>query len=388
MLAGATLHFSKGSITRQAHLNLPNGTFEEEHGRDGFYGPVSHLYHTHAPTNWLRIEGPLKPRAFNTQRLTHTAENAKPEVKGDHPLGDGRICLLHNTDVALHVVKHTQVQPFYFRNADGDDVYFVHQGNGKLETDYGPLSYQEGDYVVIPRGTTYRLLPQEESTFFLIESFSRIRQPERGLMGQHALYDPAMIRVPEPDPALTARNGTQPAGEWEVRIKRLNDITRVFYPFNPIDVVGWKGDLTVWQLNIGDICPVMSHRAHLAPSVHTTFLAEGFVVCSFVPRPLETEPGALKVPFYHRNIDYDEVLFYHAGDFFSRDGIDAGMITLHPQGIHHGPHPKALASSWSKSQTDEYAVMVDTLRPLQATDAAQQAEWTDYHLSWREPATV
>lgn len=360
---------NKGITTNQAHVGLPEGTFEEEHGRDGFYGPVSHLYRTHAPTGWSRIEGPLKPRAFDC-------------LKAAAQISDGvldRVLLLYNEDVVIHFARPKAPMTFYFRNADGDEVYFIHKGNGILETDFGPLYFEPGDYIVIPRGTTYRLLPETpDNAFLVIESFSRIRQPERGLLGQHALYDPAVIKTPTPQPIQ------EEGVEWEVRIKRLNELTSVFYPFNPMDVVGWKGDLTVWQLNIRDFRPVMSHRAHLAPSVHTTFQAEQFVVCSFVPRPLEEEEAAERVPFYHRNIDYDEVLFYHAGDFFSRDGIDAGMITFHPQGIHHGPHPKAKQASRSKTRTDEVAVMVDTRRPLRMTPEAQAAEWKEYYMSWRE----
>lgn len=357
----------KGKVSLQAHVAIPEGTFEEEHGRDGFYGPVSHLYRTHAPTGWSRIEGPLKPRAFNCDQTRALAPDSVLD----------RVPLLYNEDVVMHYARPTAPMSFYFRNADGDEVYFIHRGSGVIETDFGPLFFEPGDYLVIPRGTTYRLLPEtDDNAFLVIESFSRIRQPDRGLMGQHALYDPAVIKTPSPQPI-------QEDAEWEVRIKRLNEITSVFYPFNPMDVVGWKGDLTVWQLNIRDFRPVMSHRAHLAPSVHTTFQGNGFVICSFVPRPLEEDPEAMRVPFYHRNIDYDEVLFYHAGDFFSRDGIDSGMITFHPQGIHHGPHPKAVNASKNKTATDEVAVMLDSEKPLRMTPEAQAAEWKEYYLSWQ-----
>lgn len=359
----------KGTVSLQAHVAIPEGTFEEEHGRDGFYGPVSHLYRTHAPTSWSRIEGPLKPRAFD---CTKTIANQSETILD-------RVPLLYNEDVVMHFAQPKTPMDFYFRNADGDEVYFIHKGSGVIETDFGPLYFEPGDYLVIPRGTTYRLLPEtSDNAFLIIESFSRIRQPERGLMGQHALYDPAVVKTPSPNP-LESEEGQ----EWEIRIKRLNEITSVFYPFNPMDVVGWKGDLTVWQLNIRDFRPVMSHRAHLAPSVHTTFQGDGFVICSFVPRPLEEDPEAMRVPFYHRNIDYDEVLFYHAGNFFSRDGIDAGMITFHPQGIHHGPHPKAVEASKDKTATNEVAVMLDSEKPLRMTPEAQAAEWKEYYLSWQ-----
>lgn len=367
---------TKGTITRQAHVALPPGTFEEEHGRDGFFGPVSHLYRTHAPTGWTRIEGPLKPRAFDCNKIS-IPQNEEPNAVLS------RVPVLENQDVVMYISRLSGPMPFYFRNADGDEVLFVHRGQGMIETDFGPLNFQKGDYLVIPRGTTYRLLPETDDTFLLVvESFSQIRQPERGLLGQHALYDPAVINTPEPAP-FEALCNEEEGVEWEVKIKRENELTSVFYPFNPMDVVGWKGDLTVWQLNIKDIRPIGCHRAHLAPSIHTTFLGTGFVMCTFLPRPLESDPEAVRVPFYHRNIDYDEVLFYHDGDFFSRDGIDAGMITFHPQGIHHGPHPKAMEASWKKSETDEVAVMLDSVRPLHMTPASKQAEWAEYYMSWK-----
>jgi homogentisate 1,2-dioxygenase len=168
-----------------------------------------------------------------------------------------------------------------------------------------------------------------------------------------------------------------------VHIKRQGEITKVFYPFNPNDAVGWKGDLTVWRINVKDIRPVVSPRYHLPPSAHSTFLGRNMVICSFLPRPFEEEEGAMRVPFFHSNIDYDEVLFYASGHFFSREGIGPGMVTWHPQGIHHGPHPKAIAASRLKDRTDEVAVMVDTSRPLRATAAAAGVENEQYWATWK-----
>ncbi len=361
---------AKGQFSKQAHVDIPPGTFEEEFGRDGFYGPVSHLYHRHAPTGWTRIEGPLRPHAFNTTQLP--ASKSLPEDLD-------RVTMLENEDVAVQIVRPKKTRDWYFRNVDGDEVYFVHRGKGRLECDFGVMAYEAGDYVVIPKGTTYRWLHEEPDSFFLVfESHSRIVEPDRGLLGKHALYDATVIQAPELGPIDTSKV------EYEVRIKRLNQMTSVFYPFNPIDIAGWKGDLSVWKLNVRDIRPVMSHRYHLPPSVHSTMQGHGFVICTFLPRPLESEPGAMKVPFFHRNIDYDEVIFYHSGDFFSRDGIEPGMITMHPQGIHHGPHPKAIEASYSKTETIEVAVMIDTIRPLHITSEAQAAEWASYWQSWQE----
>lgn len=361
----------KGKIAQQAHAGLPDGTFEEEHGRRGFYGKSAHLYHTHPPTGWIRFEGKLRPHCIDCNKL-------RPGDLND-PKGSP-VAFLGNGDVRLSVSRRSAAMPFYFRNADGDELYFVHRGKGVIETDFGPLTFEPGDYINLPRAVTYRVVPETKDNFFLIiESKTEFDQPDKGLIGQHALYDPAVIVTPDPAPILDDNR------EWEIRIKTGEDHSSVFYPFNPLDVVGWKGDLTAWKLNMRDIRPVMSHRAHLPPSAHTTFVTQGAVVCSFVPRPLEEDPQAVRVPFFHRNTDYDEFIFYHDGNFFSRDNIKAGMVTLHPRGIHHGPHPKALAGQKAKTHTDEYAVMLDGLNPIDVLPAGQAAEWDEYWKSWAGP---
>ena len=200
------------------------------------------------------------------------------------------------------------------------------------------------------------------------------------MLGQHALFDPAVVQVPTPVPPKKETK----AREYEVKIQRGGEITSVFYSFNPMNVVGWKGTLSVLQLNVKDIRPVLSDRYHLPPSAHSTFVAHNFVVCTFLPRPLENgDPEAIKVPFYHSNIDFDEVLFYHSGEFFSREGIKPGMLTFHPQGIQHGPQPKAIERSRSAQRTEEIAVMIDTRRPLRVGDATEQFELKDYWKSWK-----
>jgi homogentisate 1,2-dioxygenase len=362
---------TKGKIARQAHVGLPEGTFEEEHGRKGFYGKSAHLYHAHAPTGWIRFEGKLRPHCFDFNRVRPTDQEDRegmPEA------------VLGNQDVRLYVSRRSEPMPFYYRNADGDELIFVHRGSGIIETDFGPLTFEKGDYVVMPRAVTYRIVPETKDNFFLIvQSRTEFGPPEKGLLGQHALYDPAVITTPEPAPHVddTVR-------EWEIRIKSEDEISKVFYPFDPLDVVGWKGDLTVWKINMRDIRPVTSHRAHLPPSAHSTFVTEGAVVCSFLPRPLEQDEDAMRVPFFHRNTDYDEFIFYHDGDFFSRDNIKAGMATLHPRGIHHGPHPKALLNQKKKTHTDESAVMLDGLNPIHVLPAGEQVEWKEYWASWME----
>jgi homogentisate 1,2-dioxygenase len=364
----------KGEITRQAHVGLPAGTFEEEFARQGFYGRTSHLYRRHPVTAWTRIEGPLRPRSYDLNQVVPGSGG----LFGCTEPAFSPVCILHNEDVALHWVAPLAMD-FFYRNADGDDVYYIHAGGGRLDTTFGVLDYAVGDYLVIPRGTTYRFLPDgQPQRYLLIESAGEITIPDRNQLGPNALFDPAMIDTPELEPCPDT-----PGREWAVHIKRRNEITRVFYPFNPNDAVGWKGDLTVWRINVKDIRPVTSHRYHLPPSAHSTFLGRNMVICSFLPRPFEEEEGAMRVPFYHANIDYDEVLFYSAGHFFSREGIGPGMVTWHPQGIHHGPHPKAIAASRAKDRTDEVAVMVDTFRPLQVTAAAVRVENENYWASWK-----
>jgi homogentisate 1,2-dioxygenase len=214
---------------------------------------------------------------------------------------------------------------------------------------------------------------------------SSYQLPDRGLVGAHAIFDPAVLDVPRINEAF--RHQQEDGRAWRVCIKRRNRISTVTYPFNPLDAVGWQGDLAPVRLNIKDIRPLTSHRFHLPPSAHTTFVANRFVVATFAPRPFETDPGAIKVPFFHNNDDYDEVIFYHAGDFFSRDNIRPGMMTFHPCGFTHGPHPKALESMLvqKKPSADEYAVMIDARDALDIGPAAAAVEWPGYAESWMAP---
>lgn len=361
----------KGIVAKQAHVAIPDGTFEEEIGRNGFFGKYAHLYRQHSPVAWTRIEGPLKPQAFD---LRH-------QSAGSDYLTN-RKAYLSNDDVKISFCHLSDQMNYYYRNADADELIFVHHGQGKLETDFGPLKYERGDYLLIPRGTVYRILPNQASQLLVIESYSEINFPDKGMLGQHALFDPAIIRVPTPEDQ--APTNSAHVSEYELRIQHCGEITKVFYPFCPLDTLGWKGTLSVQQLNVKDIRPILSDRYHLPPSAHTSFVANNFVICTFVPRPLEVgDDKAMRVPFYHSNIDFDEVLFYHDGEFFSRSGIEAGMITFHPQGIHHGPHKKAVERSAKADRTNEVAVMIDTKRPLKLCPEASKFELKDYWKSWQ-----
>jgi len=273
--------------------------------------------------------------------------------------------------------------PHLARNSDGDELLFIHEGAGDLFCDFGHLPYRDGDYILLPRGTMWRLAPKARTVALTIEATNgSYKLPERGILGPHAFFDPAALDTPKLDDSFRAQADER---EWKVQIKRRGAITTVTYPFNPLDAVGWKGNLSVVKLNWRDIRPVMSHRYHIPPSVHSTFVADRFVVCTFVPRPIESDPGALKVPFFHSNDDYDEVIFYHQGEFFSRDNIRPGMVTFHPNGFTHGPHPKAFAAGAkaAKTMTDEVAVMVDARDPLDLSKAAEATEDRGYADSWK-----
>jgi homogentisate 1,2-dioxygenase len=363
----------EGEASRQAHADMPAGTFEREMSKEGFFGPAAFFHHKRPPTGWSNFEGPLRPRAFDLTALNHAEVSpwTAPAV-------------LKNAACEMRFWKLDRAMPALARNADGDQILFVHQGTADLFCDFGRLALEAGDYLVLPRGTMWRLTPSAPLSILMIEATnSHFTLPDKGLLGGHAIFDPALLDAPKMDDAF--RRHQREDGETRVEIKKRAQISVATYPYNPLDVVGWHGELAPVRLNVRHIRPLMSHRYHVPPSAHTTFLSDRFVVCTFAPRPFETDPGALKVPFFHNNDDYDEVLFYHAGDFFSRDNIRAGMMTFHPSGFTHGPHPKALKNmlEQKKPATDEYAVMVDARDPLDVVEGAAAVEFAGYVDSWK-----
>jgi homogentisate 1,2-dioxygenase len=365
---------TEGNTSRQPHVGLPKGSFEREFGREGFFGPVSHLYHAHPPTGWLSWEGDTRPRAFDTVKLAAVADSpwaAKP--------------LLHNASMKFRLWRTRGNMDHLVANGDGDELLFVHSGEGSLFCDFGHMTFREGDYILLPRCAMWRVECRENAVFLLIEATNEgYRLPDKGLVGPNAIFDEAMLDVPQIDEAFRAQYSEK---QTRVLIKRHSKISTVTYPYNPLDALGWRGDNLPVKLNWRDIRPLMSHRYHLPPSAHTTFLASRFIVCTFVPRPFETDPEALKVPFYHSNNDFDEIIFYHMGSFFSRDNIHPGMVSLHPSGFPHGPHPKAMQSAFTpkKAETDEVAVMIDTRDAVEISTDAQSVEWVEYVDSWKSP---
>ena len=362
----------EGLASRQAHADLPADTYERELGKEGFYGPATQMHHRHPPTAWSSVEGAMKPRAFDTERLQTTV---------DSPVDAAILC--ENRHLCLRMMKLARAMDHLMRNADGDELLFIHRGSGDFYCDYGHLAFIAGDYLMLPRGTMWRMTVHEPVEALLIEATNDSYQlPDKGLVSNQAIFDPAVLDTPAIDQAFSEQ---QSETTWRVMVKRRNLWSIITYPFNPLDAVGWHGTLMPVRLNWRAIRPLMSHRYHVPPSAHTTFVSSRFVVCTFVPRPFESDPQVLNVPFFHSNDDYDELIFYHHGQFFSRDHIHPGMITLHPSGIPHGPHPKALRGAAQKrgTMTDEVAVMIDARDALEVSDAASAIEWPAYVDSWK-----
>lgn len=362
----------EGTASRQAHADLPPDSFERELGKEGFYGPSTQMIHRHPPTGWSCFEGPLRPRAFDTNRLEKHADS----------LWDATL-LMSNPYLQIRHWRVRQSMDHLVRNGDGDELVFVHEGSGELYCDYGHLTIRDGDYLMLPRGTLWRLEITAPVAALLIEATNdSYRLPDKGVVGEHAIFDAAALDMPRLDDAFRAQ---QTETEWRVVVKRRGSLSVITYPFNPLDALGWHGTLAPVRLNWRDLRPLMSHRYHLPPSAHTTFTASRFVISTFCPRPLETDPGALKLPFFHSNDDYEEVIFYHRGQFLSRDNIHPGMITLHPSGLTHGPQPQALraAASGARRDTDEVAVMVDARDALDVAPLPEGAEWLGYVDSWK-----
>ena len=371
-------HLGQGkSARRQAHADIPEGLYEREMGKEGFFGPATEFLHAHPPTGWSKWEGDLRPRAFDLTRLNRLTPSP---WEADEIVG--------NAHVRLRQWRMEGHMDFLARNADGDELVFVHQGAGDLFCDFGHLKFREGDYIMLPRGTMWRIEAAEPLTALLIEATNdSYRLPDKGLIGRQSIFDPAVLETPALDAAF---EGQKHERETRVVVKRGGALTTITYPYNPLDAVGWHGDLAPVRFNWRDIRPLMSHRLHLPPSAHTLLVASRFVVCTFAPRPAESDPGALKLPYFHSNDDYDEVIFYHRGKFMSRDNIHPGMVTPHPCGFTHGPHPKAFAAAAMSAGghlLDEVAVMLDARDALTVARLPEGIEWRGYVDSWKpQPA--
>ena len=381
-------YFTLGQIPHKRHTQFrqPDGSLyhEELMGIHGFSGNKSLLYHLRPPTAVQRIEkgcatevtyaepGAVRPRLLKTL--------AVPEG-GDAV--DGRVPLMGNGDVLLSLVRPTKAMHYWYRYAHGDETIFVHEGTGRLETQFGTLSYGAGDYLVLPTGVIWRIVPDQgvSQRMLVIECAGGHITPPRRYLNNHGQFlesAPYSERDLRPPDALEPHDET---GEFEVRVKARGFISRYFYANHPLDVVGWDGHLWPFAFNIGDFEPITG-RVHQPPPVHQTFDGPGFVVCSFVPRLFDYHPLSIPAPYNHSNVDSDEVIYYVDGEFMSRRGIEMASFTIHPNGIPHGPHPGTYEGSVGKKATNELAVMVDTFRPLSLTTQAVNLEDETYAFSW------
>lgn len=382
-----TYYYKLGKIPPKRHTQFRqvDGSLyhEEVMGIHGFAGIQSILYHIHAPTAVRRIEtgSPICIEYVEGQPLKHRLLNSAPLPVGGDAV-NGRVPLLGNNDVVLYVARPDKPMDYWYKFAHGDDVIFIHEGAGVLETQFGNLPYHPGDYLVIPTGVIWRLLPDQntEQRMLIVESYGHVTPPKRylnnyGQFLEHAPYCERDIRSPE---QLATHDEK---GEFEIRVKARQMITRFIYDHHPLDVVGWDGHLWPFAFNIADFEPITG-RIHQPPPVHQTFDGPGYVLCSFVPRLFDYHPLAIPAPYNHSNVDSDEVLYYVEGNFMSRKGVARASLTIHPNGIPHGPHPGTYEGSIGKEKTEELAVMVDTFRPLKLTRQALELEDEAYAYSW------
>ena len=397
-------YYSKlGALPAKRHIQFrrPDGKLysEEVFGTEGFVGPTSTLYHIHPPTQvfgWKPLYSVQTEYVeMDIMRMRHV-KSAAMKPNGD-PV-TGRVVLFGNSDVEMAVCVPKEPMGYHFKNATGDECIFIHHGSGTVYTMFGTLPFRRKDYILIPKGVTYRMVfdtpkPGEEHPRFLVmESVngSHIGPPPRYVSKQtsqfleHAPYCERDLRLPELPLTYDER------GEFEVRIKSRGMVHSYTYTYHPLDVVGWDGCYYPYIFNVDDFSPIVG-KHHMPPPIHQTFEGHNFVICSFCPRPLDFHPQAIVVPYNHSNLDSDEVLYYVEGNYKARRGIESASLTLHPQGIPHGPHPGTVEASIGATHTNELAVMCDTFRPLYPTKAALAIDDQAYPRSWEDapakPAT-
>jgi homogentisate 1,2-dioxygenase len=380
-------YISRGRTPEKRHTQFRSSTgklySEELVSTEGFSSDYSLLYHIHPPTQILATDPPITIdlQVHEEKMLKHRSLDGFKLIPEDDFL-TSRKPVLVNRDVHISLAAPKQsVTDYFYKNADADELIFVHEGNGKLTTVYGELDFSYGDYIHIPRGTIYQIgFETTANRLLLVESFSPIRYPKKyiskyGQLLEHSPYCERDMREPvyfEPK---------DETGDFLVRIKKQGVMYGIHYGHHPFDVVGWDGCCYPYIFSIHNFEPITG-RIHQPPPVHITFEGNNFVVCSFVPRLFDYHPLSIPVPYNHSNIDSDEVLYYVDGDFMSRKTVTRGMITLHPAGIPHGPHPGTVEKSLGAKETKELAVMIDTFHPLQLTDTALAIENPGYTTSW------
>jgi homogentisate 1,2-dioxygenase len=383
----------RGQVPQQRHTQLrsPDGRLfaEELFGVEGFVGRSSLLYHQVPPTQTHKVEVvrevELVAVGEDQAHRHHLTKTGQIPARGDAITG--RIPLYFNADVVFGIARPAEPMPpgTFYRNGEGDEVIFVHEGEGVFESIFGSLRYGPGDYIVVPIGTTWRLEPEDGSAHRLLwlETPGEIEPPRRyrndyGQLLEHAPYYQRDIRPPDEVPPHAQE------GDFVIHVKTRGRVTAYHYRHHPFDLVGWDGYLWPFIFNIGNFQPITG-RVHQPPPVHQTFQGRNFVLCSFVPRKFDYHPLAIPAPYNHSNINSDEVIYYVAGNFMSRRGVEISSFTVHPAGIPHGPHPGTVEASIGKEGTEELAVMVDTFHPLYFTKQALELDDPAYPYSWLPP---
>lgn len=377
-----------GEIPKKRHIQFrkANGGLyrEEVMGLEGFASIQSVLYHHFLPPRVKEITllGSAKPEYAEFGAIRHRAYQTENITAGGDAVA-ARKTLLGNNDVTLGVSRPLESMDYFYRNSQAYECWFVHEGGGTLHSQFGKLDFGVGDYVVIPFGTTWKMdLDKGGARFFVVETPSEIAPPKRylneyGQLLEHAPYTERDIRIPEELETYTDR------GDFEVRVKVRDTISRHILDHHPLDVVGWDGYLYPWIFNINNFQPITG-ALHMPPPTHQTFQGRNFVLCSFVPRAYDYHPEAIPAPYNHSNVQSDEVIYYAEGEFMSRKSINRCDISLHPFGLPHGPQPGMTEASIGKKRTEELAVMVDTFHPLQVTKESGEYEKMDYQASWME----
>lgn len=345
------VHLRKGTTPRRLHADL-DGLKDDELGRAGFTGRTANLYRRHDPTAY-RAEGPLRPVDVLADRL-------EPGDATD-PAG-APLLLFSNPDCRIWLSRRTAEMPFHVRYVDGDLLCFVHAGSGRLETEFGPLPYRTGDWLYLPKATTWRQLPAAQTTLLMIEASDEFRVPPAGVLGRHFPFDPAQAVIPDPQPM--ADDGS---AEYQVRLIHDGGPTMLYYRHHPLDVAGWRGDNFAFSFNIADYNVVTSDSVHLPPTVHLFMQATGVYVMNFLPKPAEGVPGTERTPWYHRNVDFDEIAFFHGGSLYGVP-MPPGLISHAPQGVHHGAPERARERARRKfgeyQRIDWQVIAIDTRRRL------------------------
>lgn len=384
------IYHSLGSIPHKRHTQFrkPDGSLyaEELFGAEGFSGHSSLLYHSHPPTTVKRVEqgAEIKIEEWKEGLLRHHHLLTHNMKAGGDPVS-GRIVVLFNNDVQISLCRPTEKMTYLYRNGEHDEMLFIHEGAGYVQSVFGRLPFVPFDYVYIPRGTTHEIVfTSKEARMLCIDSTGPIEVPKRYLSkwGQFMENSPFCERdIRRPEGPLHFDE----TGEFEVRIKKQGRFHHYVFEHHPFDVVGWDGYLYPWIFSMKDFEPITG-RVHQPPPVHQTFEGHNYVICSFCPRKYDYHPLAIPAPYNHSNVDSDEVLYYVEGEFMSRRGVEYASITHHPGGIPHGPHPGTVEKSIGKERTEEYAVMIDTFHPLKLTKAAEAMDDGVYPYSWIDHA--